>query len=158
MQSPIDSSRWEGEGRPRNDLRMVMAAIRAGWSIDPVIKQAIVGRASRVLANPESKSRDVARASATIISVERLALDAAKEEDRMTRLDAGTPTDRVEILRKAFMATLADAAVVAEFAKINITNKPLAGAELQALVKRLYATDEKIVALARAAQKPPAGK
>jgi hypothetical protein len=77
---------------------MVMAAIRAGWSIDPVIKQAIVGRASRVLANPESKSRDVARASATIISVERLALDAAKEEDRMTRLDAGTPTDRVEIL------------------------------------------------------------
>ena len=98
MQSPIDSSRWEGEGRPRNDLRMVMAAIRAGWSIDPVIKQAIVGRASRVLANPESKSRDVARASATIISVERLALDAAKEEDRMTRLDAGTPTDRVEIL------------------------------------------------------------
>ena len=98
MQSLIDSSRWEGEGRPRNDLRMVMAAIRAGWSIDPVIKQAIVGRASRVLANPESKSRDVARASATIISVERLALDAAKEEDRMTRLDAGTPTDRVEIL------------------------------------------------------------
>jgi len=77
---------------------MVMAAIRAGWSIDPVIKQAIVGRASRVLANSESKSRDVARASATIISVERLALDAAKEEDRMTRLDAGTPTDRVEIL------------------------------------------------------------
>ncbi len=69
-----------------------------------------------------------------------------------------TPADRVEILRKAFMATLADAAVVAEFAKINITNKPLAGAELQALVKRLYATDEKIVALARAAQKPPAGK
>ncbi len=69
-----------------------------------------------------------------------------------------TPADRVEILRKAFTATLADAAVVAEFAKINITNKPLAGADLQALVKRLYATDPKIVAIARAAQKPPSGK
>lgn len=69
-----------------------------------------------------------------------------------------TPADRVEILRKAFMGVLADASMVAEFAKINITNKPLAGAELQALVKRLYATDEAIVALARAAQKPPAAK
>lgn len=98
MQQPVDPSRWEGEGRPRNDLRMVMAAIRAGWVVDPVIKGAIVGRASRILANPDAKPRDVARASATLLAVERLTLDAAKEEDRMQRLDAGQATERLEVM------------------------------------------------------------
>ncbi len=88
----------EGEGRPRADLRMVMAAIRAGWVIDPVIKQAIVGRASRILANPDAKPRDVARASATLLAIERLTLDAAKEEDRLARLDAGTPTENIALV------------------------------------------------------------
>ena len=69
-----------------------------------------------------------------------------------------TPADRVEILRAAFMAALADPALVAEFARINIENKPLGGAELQALVARLYATDEAIVTLAKSAQKPGGGK
>lgn len=93
-----DPSRWEGEGRPRNDLRMVMAAIRAGWVIDPLVKQAIVGRASRILANADAKPRDVARASATLIAIERLTLDAAKEEDRISRLDAGTATTNVALV------------------------------------------------------------
>jgi tripartite-type tricarboxylate transporter receptor subunit TctC len=65
-----------------------------------------------------------------------------------------TPGDRVEILRKAFSAALADKELVAEFAKINIVNKPIAGSELQTLIKQLYATPQDIVTLARAAQKP----
>jgi tripartite-type tricarboxylate transporter receptor subunit TctC len=65
-----------------------------------------------------------------------------------------TPTDRVEILRKAFSAALADKELVAEFAKINIVNKPIAGSELQTLIKQLYSTPQDIVTLARAAQKP----
>ena len=69
-----------------------------------------------------------------------------------------TPADRVEILRRAFMAALADKELVAEFARINIVNKPMAGAELQALIRQVYATPADIVALARAAQKPAAGK
>lgn len=69
-----------------------------------------------------------------------------------------TPLDRVEVLRGAFAAVLADKDLMAEFAKINIVNKPMSGADLQKLVAQLYATDERIVALARAAQKPPAGK
>jgi hypothetical protein len=97
MNTP-DPTRWEGEGRPRSDLRMIMAAIRAGWVIDPVVKQAIVGRASRILANPEAKPRDVARASATLIAIERLTLDAAKEEDRINRLDAGSPTENIALM------------------------------------------------------------
>ncbi len=68
----------------------------------------------------------------------------------------GTPADRLEILRAAFMRSLADAELVAEFGKINITNKPTPGAELQKLVEQVYASPSQIVALARAAQKPPA--
>jgi hypothetical protein len=98
MSQVPDPSRWEGEGRPRNDLRMVMAAIRAGWVIDPLVKQAIVGRASRILANADAKPRDVARASATLIAIERLTLDAAKEEDRISRLDAGMATTNVALV------------------------------------------------------------
>ena len=67
---------------------------------------------------------------------------------------AETPADRVEILRKAFMAALADKELVAEFARINITNKPIAGATLQTLIARVFATPQDIVTLAKAAQKP----
>lgn len=66
----------------------------------------------------------------------------------------GTPADRVAILRKAFMASLADPELIAEFARINITNKPLAGADLQKRLESLYATPKDVVELARAAQKP----
>ena len=112
MQRQPDPARWEGEGRPRNDLRMVMAAIRAGWTVDPLVKQAIIGRASRILANPDAKPRDVARASSTLVAIERLTLDAAVQEDRMARLDAGEVTDRVELLDAMTDAQLAAVARV----------------------------------------------
>ena len=51
-----------------------------------------------MLQNPEAKGRDVARASATLLAVQRQGFDAAREEDRIARLDAGTATDRVEVL------------------------------------------------------------
>ena len=94
---PPKLAAWEGEGRPRGDMRLVMRAIREGWVIDPVVKQAIVGRASRILANPDAKPRDVARASSTLLSIERLTLDAAKEEDRIARLDNGGATEAMTI-------------------------------------------------------------
>jgi hypothetical protein len=99
MQPPTDDIiGGQGERAQKGNMVMVMAAIRAGWIIDPVIKQAIVGRASRILANPDAKPRDVARASATLLAIERLTLDAAKEEDRMTRLDAGTATENISVV------------------------------------------------------------
>jgi hypothetical protein len=98
MTNARDNSVTEGEGRVRSDLRLVMRAIREGWAIDPVIKRAVIARASRVLANPDSKERDVSRASNTLLSIERLAIDAAAQEDKMARLDAGEATDRLELL------------------------------------------------------------
>ena len=66
----------------------------------------------------------------------------------------GTPSDRVQILRSAFQRALADPELVAEFARINIVNKPTAGEDLQKLVAAIYASPPEIVALAKAAQKP----
>ena len=118
MQSPTHIIA-EGEGRPRADLRMVMAAIRAGWVIDPVIKQAIVGRASRILANPDAKPRDVARASGTLLAIERLTLDAAVQEDRMARLDSGTATENVALIDMADGALEAVARSIAGVAPVE---------------------------------------
>jgi tripartite-type tricarboxylate transporter receptor subunit TctC len=67
----------------------------------------------------------------------------------------GVPAERIEILRAAFDQSLADKDLIAEFAKINIVNKPMKGKDVAALVAKLYATPKDIVELARAAQLPP---
>ena len=93
----LEQSLNEGKGSVRNDLRLVMRAIRAGWTIDPAIKAAVVRRAGDIVGDPEAKGRDVARASSTLLAVERLTLDAAKEEDRIARLDNGGATESMTI-------------------------------------------------------------
>ncbi len=65
-----------------------------------------------------------------------------------------TPADRISILRTAFSAALEDPMLVADFAKVQIVNKPIDGASLQKMVQAAYATPADIVAIAQAAQKP----
>ena len=52
----------------------------------------------------------------------------------------GVPTDRVEVLRKAFLATLQDKAFLAEADKAGLEITPVAGADIQRLVRDIYAT------------------
>ena len=52
-----------------------------------------------------------------------------------------TPADRVEALRQAFDATLADPALQAEAQKIGAEIRPLPGHALPALVERMVRTD-----------------
>jgi tripartite-type tricarboxylate transporter receptor subunit TctC len=63
----------------------------------------------------------------------------------------GVPQERVEALRKAFMATMTDPDLVAEAKRINLDIAPIAGEELQTLIAKLYATPQEIVEKARAA-------
>ncbi len=63
----------------------------------------------------------------------------------------GVPQERVESLRKAFMATMTDPDLVAEAKRINLDIAPIAGEELQTLIAKLYATPQEIVEKARAA-------
>jgi tripartite-type tricarboxylate transporter receptor subunit TctC len=83
-----------------------------------------------------------------------LALELAKTEEARQLLKAGaidpaaivrvyvtsprTPKDRLEILRKAFMSTLADPEFLAETKKTNLEVNPLTGEEVKKIVDELF--------------------
>jgi tripartite-type tricarboxylate transporter receptor subunit TctC len=57
----------------------------------------------------------------------------------------GTPADRVDAMRKAFMQTLQDRNFLAEADKAGLEITPVAGEDIQKLVSRVYATPAAIV-------------
>jgi tripartite-type tricarboxylate transporter receptor subunit TctC len=61
------------------------------------------------------------------------------------------PPDRVAVLRQAFMATMTDRDFLAEAAKTELEINPVPGADVEKLVKEIYATPADIVAKAKAA-------
>jgi tripartite-type tricarboxylate transporter receptor subunit TctC len=56
----------------------------------------------------------------------------------------GVPNDRVAVLRKAFMETLADPELVADAAKARLDLAPMSGDDIQTLVAKLYALPAKV--------------
>ena len=58
----------------------------------------------------------------------------------------GTPEERVQILRKAFMATMTDPELLAETKKANLDINPLDGAELEQHIKEIFKLDAAQVA------------
>jgi hypothetical protein len=73
-------------------------------------------------------------------------------------LPEGVPRDRVAALRKAFMAALADPALLAEAEKMKLDVEPISGDDVQAMVAQLFAMPARIVERAKQAliYKPPA--
>ena len=65
----------------------------------------------------------------------------------------GVPRERVEALRIAFMATMADKDFLADAAKARLEIAPVSGDKVQALVKETYATPAAIAQRAAAALK-----
>jgi tripartite-type tricarboxylate transporter receptor subunit TctC len=59
------------------------------------------------------------------------------------------PAERVETLRAAFDATMSDSAFLAEMRNLVLEVRPIAGAEVQKLVRDLYASPPDVVQLAR---------
>jgi tripartite-type tricarboxylate transporter receptor subunit TctC len=62
---------------------------------------------------------------------------------------AGVPAERVALLRAAFDASMKDPELIAEAQKQKLEMSPLTGAQVQALVERLYASPDPIVRRAR---------
>ena len=99
-----------------------------------------------------------------------LAMDFAKTEEArrlikhavhdiaiMTRpyfLPPGTPKERVQILRKAFMDTLRDADFIAEANKAKLDIDPVPGEELERIVGELFKLDPPMVAKLKAVLVP----
>jgi tripartite-type tricarboxylate transporter receptor subunit TctC len=65
-----------------------------------------------------------------------------------------TPSAQLEILRKAFDATMANKEFLADAEKLGIDIEPLSGAKVQEVVAKLYATPPTIVDRARKAIRP----
>ena len=65
-----------------------------------------------------------------------------------------TPPEQLEVLRKAFDATMADKEVLADAEKTRIDIEPLSGAKVQEVVAKLYAAPPAIVDRARKAIRP----
>jgi len=63
------------------------------------------------------------------------------------------PADRVAVLRQAFADTMTDKDFLAEADKTQLEINPVSGAEVEQLVKEVYATPTDIVAKAKAAAK-----
>jgi tripartite-type tricarboxylate transporter receptor subunit TctC len=63
----------------------------------------------------------------------------------------GVPKDRVDALRKAFMAALKDKDLLADAKKRRLDIEPLSGEEVQALVAKVYGMPANIVAKAKEA-------
>ncbi|HWG06287.1 MAG TPA: hypothetical protein VG271_14855, partial [Beijerinckiaceae bacterium] len=62
---------------------------------------------------------------------------------------AEVPNERVEALRKAFMETWTDPDLLAEAKKINLDVGPIRGADAQAMITKIYATSQDIIAKAK---------
>jgi len=78
-------------------------------------------------------------------------LFARTEYGRPYFLPPDVPAERVAALRRAFDATMKDAAFVAEAAKLQFDVDPLTGEQVQALVAQLAATPREVAARVRAA-------
>jgi tripartite-type tricarboxylate transporter receptor subunit TctC len=66
-------------------------------------------------------------------------------------LPEGVPRERVVALRKAFMAALADPALLAEAAKMRLDVEPMSGDDVQTMVAQLFAMPKRIVERAKQA-------
>ena len=66
----------------------------------------------------------------------------------------GLPPERLAALRKAFMDTMADPDFLAEMKKTGLGVSPTSGAELQAIVAKIYAADDEVVRRVRALTTP----
>jgi tripartite-type tricarboxylate transporter receptor subunit TctC len=67
---------------------------------------------------------------------------------------AGTPSDRVRILRDAFDKTMQDPAFLEDAKKQRLDIEPLGGAKVQQLIENLYAAPPRIIERAKAVVKP----
>jgi tripartite-type tricarboxylate transporter receptor subunit TctC len=82
-------------------------------------------------------------------------LFARTEYGRPYFLPPDVPEERVAALRRAFDATMKDAAFIAEAAKLQFDVDPLTGEAVQALVAQLAATPREVVTRVRAALEAP---
>jgi hypothetical protein len=69
---------------------------------------------------------------------------ASYEFQRPFSLPPGAPKERIETLRKAFLATLRDPGFLAEAKKTRLDIEPVSGDEIDGYVKQIYSMSDKV--------------
>lgn len=77
-------------------------------------------------------------------------LTAGGELGRPYVMSQAVPAERVEAVRKAFDASMKDAALLAEAARLNMPIHPTPGARAKEIIDRIYAASPDVVAKAKA--------
>jgi tripartite-type tricarboxylate transporter receptor subunit TctC len=123
-------------------------AIKATW------KSALdSGRVAAVLQfgpkpHPDIPNVPLAQSLAKTDEARTLLRTAIEHPNRITiayAVPPGTQEDRVQLLRKAFMETVKDAAFLAEAKKSNLEINPVQGAEMEKIVDSLFSLDPKLM-------------
>ena len=133
-----------------------------GWSASQAtVRQQLESGEVRILFQENGEFNDRVRA----MKIPR-ATDLAKNPDDRRILDIvysqqlygrpyvappGIDPQRLAILRKAFMAAIADPALVADAKKLSLDLRPISGEDLSKTIADLYATPQALVAKAKAA-------
>jgi tripartite-type tricarboxylate transporter receptor subunit TctC len=65
----------------------------------------------------------------------------------------GLPAERVQALRAAFDATMKDPEFLAEAKRLDLEVRPVGGADVEKLIKEIYASPPDVVKLAQQAEK-----
>ncbi len=126
-----------------------------GWLTDPNM---------RILVQEVSKGNDMLNKRGVPVAVELAKTPADRQVlellfdqlvfGRPYVLPPGVPSDRVAVLRTAFMAALKDPALLEDAKKSRIDIEAVSGEEVQQLVAKMFATPEAVVQRAREAQIP----
>jgi hypothetical protein len=103
MENPTDTpggmggdraARWE----QRQHLRVIEEAVYDGWEVPVEASKAIPGTLRSIMDDPNASTRDRIRAAECLAHLRRERIDAVLQLDRIARLDAGTATERVEVM------------------------------------------------------------
>ena len=122
------------------------------WIADGTVKVLLVSGLKRSKRFPDvpiapelAKTEDVRQALELLLSPDITA--------RPILAPPKVPADRIAALRAAFDKTVADPAFVAETEKQHLDLSPMGGAEMEAIIKKLYQTPKAVVDMTIAATK-----
>jgi hypothetical protein len=80
-------------------LSVIKQAVHGGWELPPEASRTIPTVLQQIIDDPLTSTRDRIRATECLAALRRDRVDTAVQLDRIMRLDAGTATDRVELLQ-----------------------------------------------------------
>ena len=127
-------------------------SIKSTWRRAIEANEVVIVLQGSPVAQPDLPSVPLVMPLARTEEARRL-VQAAIHDDAVTvyqwALPPGTPKDRVNILRKAFLDTLKDAEFLAEAHKAKLDIDPVSGEEIEKVVASLFRLDATLVARLR---------